>query len=53
MIRFGLFAILVFVLDNPLAAASFDCTKARTDIEKTICHNYQLGQADEQMAELY
>ena len=34
-------------------AASFDCSKARTKIEKTICSDPKLSAADEQMAALY
>jgi uncharacterized protein len=38
----------------PLAhAASFDCSKARTPIEKTICASPELSAADDQMAAAY
>lgn len=33
--------------------APLDCTKARTPVEKTICGNYALGQAEARMATLY
>jgi uncharacterized protein len=34
-------------------AASFDCEKAATTIEKTICENPTLSSADAEMAILY
>ncbi|MCG6941774.1 MAG: DUF3298 domain-containing protein [Thiohalocapsa sp.] len=35
------------------AAASFDCAKAATAVEKLICGEWLLGRLDERMAELY
>ena len=35
------------------SAASFDCGKARTPDEKTICRNQSLSDADVKMATLY
>ena len=37
----------------PLAAASFDCRKASTDVEHTICNDSALSQADSKMAKAY
>src|SRR5437868_3880818 len=34
-------------------AASFDCSKAETIIEKAICANSTLGQLDQQLASVY
>jgi len=54
---FGLFSLFVYVLSliisPPIAAASFNCSKARTVIEKTICSNTQLNKADEQLGKIY
>lgn len=36
-----------------VSATSFDCNKARTYVEKTICQNDQLSQLDEDMAAYY
>lgn len=33
--------------------APLDCAKARSPVEKTICGNYALGQAEARMATLY
>jgi uncharacterized protein len=46
--------ILIFTgVSSPLGAASFDCQKATTDIEKMICDSPQLSRADEKMASAY
>lgn len=46
--------LLVFVaLGFTLQAASFNCNKAKTSIEKQICTNPNLSQMDEQMSMLY
>jgi uncharacterized protein len=37
----------------PAQAASFDCTKASTEIEKTICADPTLSQADERLTEVF
>jgi uncharacterized protein len=37
----------------PAQAASFDCAKASTEIEKTICSDPALSQADERLAEAF
>ncbi|WP_187673909.1 lysozyme inhibitor LprI family protein [Zestomonas carbonaria] len=46
-------AIITIAFSNAISAASFDCTKASTLVEKTICTDTQLSKADEQMARLY
>lgn len=33
--------------------APLDCTKARSPVERTICGNYALGQAEARMSTLY
>ncbi len=38
---------------NVVSAASFDCTKAKSELEKAICNNPELNAADEKMGELY
>jgi uncharacterized protein len=50
--------LLAALLVGPLAAhaadyAPLDCTKARSPVERTICGNYGLGQAEARMATLY
>ncbi|EDN68526.1 conserved hypothetical protein, secreted [Beggiatoa sp. PS] len=54
---FGLFSSFVYVLfliiSPPIAAASFNCSKAHTVIKKTICSNTQLNKADEQLGKIY
>ena len=44
--------MLIFV-SMPLAAASFDCSKASTDVEFTICNDSALSKADSKMAKAY
>lgn len=39
--------------DRPLPAASFDCAKARTPLEKTICADRRLGRADIVLSRVY
>jgi uncharacterized protein len=57
--RFGRRSVLlVALLLAPVAAnaadyAPLDCAKARSPVEKTICGNYALGQAEARMATLY
>lgn len=38
---------------TPAAAASFDCAKARTKVEKLICKDPQLSRQDEDLAKAY
>jgi uncharacterized protein len=51
--------VALFVLlpgASPASAADYaplDCSKARSPVEKTICGNYALGQAEARMATLY
>jgi uncharacterized protein YecT (DUF1311 family) len=54
----ALFALLLFALvpslaASPAAAASFDCAKARTKVEKLICKDPQLSRQDEDLAKAY
>jgi uncharacterized protein len=45
---------LVLLLSGSMAhAASFDCTKAKTPLEKAICDLAKLSFADDQMATAY
>jgi len=46
-------AIGLCFISQPSLSASFDCAKARTRVEKTICHEPQLDQADEQLGKAY
>jgi len=50
----GFLCLMFFVLPAPcLQAASFDCAKARTALERKICHDPALGKADEALAKVY
>src|SRR5690349_17451883 len=50
-----LFGAVVFGTSAAPAAdyAPLDCTKARSPVERTICGNYALGQAEARMATLF
>lgn len=52
MIRFAVPALLL-VCATPVAAASFDCAKAKAPDEKAICANRALNDADVKAATLY
>ncbi len=53
-IRLGVIIIALFVLLSTQAnAASFDCKKASTWLEKTVCSNPELSKLDEEMAKAY
>ncbi len=45
--------MLPFLLSVYLHAASFNCAKARTPIEKAICASYELSMADDKLAQAY
>jgi uncharacterized protein YecT (DUF1311 family) len=54
----ALAALLLIALISPLGAtpataASFDCAKARTKVEKLICKDPQLSRQDEDLAKAY
>jgi uncharacterized protein len=53
MHRLSLLALCAVLPTLDAAAASFDCAKATTAIEKTICADPGLSQADERLAEVY
>jgi uncharacterized protein len=42
--------ILLLLAAGIAHAASFDCSKAKTSMEKAVCSSPQLSAADEQMA---
>ncbi len=50
---FVLLAVSILPFVGAAQAASFDCTKAATSVEKTICADPVLSQADDQLAETY
>lgn len=43
-------AALLFAAALPASAASFDCAKAKTDVEKAVCADPQLSDLDVQLA---
>lgn len=45
--------LLISMFSELVIAASFDCTRAGSCVEKTICGHFQLSQADEQMGVAY
>jgi uncharacterized protein YecT (DUF1311 family) len=47
------FVSLLLLAPDCLHSASFDCSKARTSIEKTICSSPELSVADNKLAEAY
>jgi uncharacterized protein len=49
----GLVALLMTAAWQPARPASFDCAKAETADEKTICADHQLNDADVEMSVLY
>jgi uncharacterized protein YecT (DUF1311 family) len=54
MFKTMFFANLFILLLTPFAqAASFDCTKANTLVEKTICGDRTLSELDKTLAEVY
>lgn len=53
MKRWIFFLIVYFSTFYYAGAASFDCSKASTSIEKMICMNAELSQADERLMQSY
>lgn len=53
MIRLFLIAGVFVFLSAHAEAASFDCNKAKTKIEKTVCADPQLSALDEKLASAY
>ena len=49
----ALAGLLLILLAAPATAASFDCAKARTKVEKLICKDPQLSRQDEDLAKAY
>jgi uncharacterized protein YecT (DUF1311 family) len=48
-----LIALAPVMAASPATAASFDCAKARTKVEKLICKDPQLSRQDEDLAKAY
>ncbi len=54
MRAFGIGVMLAFVMPaGPARAQAFDCTKARSPVEKAICADPGLGTLDRQLAQAY
>jgi uncharacterized protein YecT (DUF1311 family) len=49
----ALAGLLLILVAAPATAASFDCAKARTKVEKLICKDPQLSRQDEDLARAY
>lgn len=45
--------LLLLLVAAPATAASFDCAKARTKVEKLICNDPRLSRQDEDLAKAY
>ncbi len=52
-ITFSIAIIICGLISTQATAASFDCKKASTWLEKTVCANPELSKLDEQMAKAY
>lgn len=53
VVRVAAFMSLAFLCAHPSQAASFDCAKAETAVEKMICADPELSKMDETLAERY
>jgi uncharacterized protein len=51
--KYNILGIMLITISMPLAAASFNCHKASTDVEHSICDDSALNQADSKMAKAY
>jgi uncharacterized protein YecT (DUF1311 family) len=49
----ALLGLMILAFTGPAAAASFDCAKARTKVEKLICADPQLSRQDSELAAAY
>ncbi len=49
----ALAGLLLIAVAGPASAASFDCAKARSKVEKLICADPQLSRQDEDLAKAY
>lgn len=49
----ALLGLMILAAAGPAAAASFDCAKARTKVEKLICADPQLSRQDSELAAAY
>jgi len=52
-VKFVCAGFLAFSLSMVATAASFDCNKARSKVEKSICNDKELGELDAQLALAY
>lgn len=48
-----LIVVLLMIYGTVAGAASFDCAKAQTQLEKTICNDNQLNDADTKLGKVY
>jgi len=48
-----IFPIISMIAVNSVLAASFDCKKAGTVVEKAICNNVQVSEADGKLGDIY
>lgn len=53
MVHKGIGVFIGLLLPLAAHAASFDCSKASSDVEKMICHNSELSSLDESLAKAY
>jgi len=53
VLKFLLLSIAMLSLQNQAWSASFDCSKAQSSIEKTVCADGELSQLDSKLSEAY
>lgn len=46
-------AVMIALLSSPAAAASFDCAKAATTVEKIVCADKEISALDDELNKLY
>ena len=51
--KYPVLGLLLFVFTCGAQAASFDCKKAQSKMEKAICDNPKISKLDEELAENY
>jgi len=51
--RHFFYFVILFLYSNLTYSASFDCTKAKSPVEKAICSDTELGKLDEDLSKVY
>jgi uncharacterized protein len=53
MFTIKIYLLTFFLISNAAIAASFDCAKAKSSVEKTICNDSELSKLDEELSRVY